>query len=243
MELNIYPVPFENKGYCPCCGRKVSFIATNSWYRDYYICSNCQCIPRERAIMHITEMLYPNWRDLSIHESSPSTRGASVRFASECLGYTATQYFVGEEHGAIVNGTRNENLEKQTFKDDSFDLVITQDVMEHLFSPEKAFSEICRTLKPGGAHIFTTPLLMGRNPSKKQAKLSEANEIIYLVEPCFHGNPIDEKGSLEVYRWGYDIVQTIYQACGMISTIYCIDDINLGIRAELNEVIVSYKLY
>ncbi len=31
--------------------------------------------------------------------------------------------------------------------------------MEHIFDASKAFQEIARTLKSGGAHIFTNPLV------------------------------------------------------------------------------------
>jgi 2-polyprenyl-3-methyl-5-hydroxy-6-metoxy-1,4-benzoquinol methylase len=39
--------------------------------------------------------------------------------------------------------------------DESFDLVITQDVMEHVFAPAEAFSEIALILNPGGAYILS----------------------------------------------------------------------------------------
>jgi 2-polyprenyl-3-methyl-5-hydroxy-6-metoxy-1,4-benzoquinol methylase len=51
-----------------------------------------------------------------------------------------------------------------TFGDETFDLTITQDVMEHVFNPEKAFQEIMRTTKSGGAHVFTTPLVRKNQP-------------------------------------------------------------------------------
>ncbi|MGH8487345.1 MAG: class I SAM-dependent methyltransferase [Gammaproteobacteria bacterium] len=48
---------------------------------------------------------------------------------------------------------RCENLEEQTFHDEFFDLVITQDVFEHVFHPDLAIREIARTLRPGGRVI------------------------------------------------------------------------------------------
>ena len=43
-------------------------------------------------------------------------------------------------------------MEKQTFADASFDLVITSDVFEHVLDPSRGFSEIARTLRPSGVH-------------------------------------------------------------------------------------------
>ena len=110
--------------------------------------------------MHVIQTRYPNWRDLTIHESSPGNRGASVKLAKQCRSYTASQYDpqlgFGNTHPNA--GYRSENLENQTFPDKAFDLVVTQDVFEHIFDAPVAFMEIARTLRPGGAHIFTTHL-------------------------------------------------------------------------------------
>jgi hypothetical protein len=66
---------FSHKGYCPCCEKEVIFRSFNSWLRDNFICTNCFSIPRERALMLTIEKYYPNWKNLNIHESSPSNRG------------------------------------------------------------------------------------------------------------------------------------------------------------------------
>ena len=197
---------FENDGYCVCCDKNVKFIATNSWYRDNYICSNCKSIPRERALMYLIEKFYPNYNLLDIHESSPCKRGASLKLQNKCPNYIASQYYGESDKGKIINGYRNENLESQTFKDESFDLVITQDVMEHIFNPQSAFREIARTLKPGGAHIFTVPLINKERTTECWAKLDDNNNIIFLKEKEYHGNPINPKGSPVTFHYGYDIV-------------------------------------
>ncbi len=240
-NVNLYKYPFCNTGFCCCCDREVNFIAEKEWYRDWYICDNCKSIPRERAMMYIIETLYPDWEKLSIHESSPVMRGCSIKMKERCKGYIATQFWANLPRGKIVSGFRNENLEEQTFENNAFDIVVTQDVFEHLFNPNKGFAEIARTLKPGGAHIFTVPLINKSGKSERWARLGQNGEICFLHEPEFHGNPIDNNGSPVTYHWGNDIVDYIYNSCGMISTIYYIDNIELGIRAEYIEVIVSKK--
>src|SRR4051794_30330238 len=75
---------FRQKGYCPCCDRQVFFEAHDSWLRDHFLCSNCGCIPRERALMLVIEKYHPNWRELSIHESSPCNRGTSLKLKKYC---------------------------------------------------------------------------------------------------------------------------------------------------------------
>jgi SAM-dependent methyltransferase len=49
------------------------------------------------------------------------------------------------------------NLESLPFPPDSFDLVISRSVVEHLENPQRVFEEFRRILKPGGKVIFSTP--------------------------------------------------------------------------------------
>jgi len=167
----------KQKGYCYCCDKDVFFESKNHWLRDNLRCSNCNSIPRERALMFSLKNNFPNWRELAIHESSPGTRGASLKLRSECKHYISSHYSPENAFGTIIQGHQNEDLENQTFADESFDIVITQDVMEHVFDPKKAFSEIARTLKKGGAHVFTVPLLNRHQPTEVWAIKDENGKL------------------------------------------------------------------
>ena len=232
---------FENYGYCPCCDSNVKFVAYGSWWRDQYLCTKCGSIPRERALMYCIDNFFPLWRDLLIHESSPSNRGASLRLKNECPGYIATQYYPDVPYGTIYNGIRCENLSSLSFEDNSVDLHITQDVFEHVFHPETAFKEISRTLKPGGAHIFTVPIVNKNDPSEVCARLEPDGRIEHLREPEYHGNPISDKGSLVTTRWGYDICESIHRSSGLFTKVFILDNLGLGIRAEYIDVLITEK--
>ena len=43
------------------------------------------------------------------------------------------------------------------FPDESFDLVFSDNVLEHLAEPQQVFLEVARVLKPGGVFMFKTP--------------------------------------------------------------------------------------
>lgn len=233
---------FSNYGFCYCCNQITKFEAKGEWWRDDYICVTCSSIPRERAVMYCLEKYFPNWTNLLIHESSPGNRGASVRIRSEAKFYIQSHYYSNQSAGSNVNGFRNENLETLTFIDNSIDLHISQDVFEHVLDPARAFREIARTLKPGGAHIFTTPLVNKNNPSQVCARRSKNGRIEQIIFPReYHGNPISNEGSLVTMHWGYDITSYIHNASGLFTEIVLIDAIDLGIRAELNEVLISRK--
>lgn len=231
----------DNAGYCPICETKVRFSSQEEWLRDNYLCSNCNSIPRERALMDVLKNNYPNWKKSVIHESSPGNRGASNRFRNECENYIPSQYYENTVLGENVDGIRCENLESMTFEDNSIDIHISQDVMEHVFDPKKAFSEIARTLSPGGMHIFTVPLVNKWNPSTRRAKLDSKNRVVHLAKPSYHGNPIGDGKSLVTMDWGYDICDFIFQSSGLFTQMFNIDNVQKGIRAEYIEVLVTHK--
>jgi len=232
---------FKHSGECPCCNEKVDFIARNSWLRDNFKCSNCGTIPRERALMLTIKEQYPNWKDLKMHESSPGNRGHSLVLKKFVKDYQASQYYGNENLGSIIRGFRNEDLENQTFEDEQFDIVVTSDVMEHIYNPEKAFKEIHRTLKKGGAHIFSVPLINKHKKTEVWATKGENGEPVFLKEEEWHGNPIDSKGSPVTMHWGFDIIDFIEEHTDSSCEIIYLNNIDFGIRAEYIEIIVAKK--
>lgn len=233
---------YEGNGVCPICEAEVTFSAENTWFRDYLLCSGCGSIPRERALMRVISDCFPNYRELIIHESSPVNRGTSEKLRHECPGYSASHFFKHTQLGQKDDrtGYRCESLESLTFADNSFDLFITQDVMEHIFNPDLAFQEVCRVLKPGGAHIFTVPIVNKQKKTEVRASQDEHGEIVLFKPAEYHGNPVDLDGSLVTMQWGYDIVSYITDVSGMVSTILTIDNLSQGIRAELIDVVISW---
>jgi SAM-dependent methyltransferase len=62
------------------------------------------------------------------------------------------------------------DLTKLQFSDETFDLVICSDVIEHIEDDRAAFSEICRVLKKGGTLLMTVP---HDSDSNRKANLRE----------------------------------------------------------------------
>ena len=234
---------FDHPGYCDICEAEVVFHSDFKWFRDHLLCPVCQSVPRERALMRVMDLYAPDYRKKMIHESSPGGRGVSVKLGRTCPGYSYSHFFPDTPTGTIhrIRGERCESLEALTFADNTFDLFITQDVMEHVFNPAAAFREIARVLKPGGMHILTVPLVNKCKPTCRRAEREADGTIRHIAEPSYHGNPIDDKGSLVTMDWGYDIVEFIRNESGLSAHMVTIDEIERGIRAEFIEVLVCVK--
>ncbi|MFO1154946.1 MAG: class I SAM-dependent methyltransferase [Rhodospirillales bacterium] len=236
------PVAYTREGLCPICRKPATFVAADDWYRDSLVCKGCEVgsLPRERALMQVLNLHYPGWPSLSIHESAPAARGASTVLARECKGYIASHFFPDVTPGASKYGFRCENLEQQTFADAAFDLVISQDVMEHINRPDLAFREVSRTLKPGGAYVFTAPTFKGLLNSFRRAIL-HPDGIEHLHPPEYHGNPVDPEGVLVTFHYGYDLPELIHRWAGLNTMVCRFHDHHIGVIGEFTEVYVCTK--
>ena len=232
---------YDRPGFCPICAAEVRFQAAQAWFRDHLFCSGCGSIPRERALALVLERRFPDWRDLAIHESSPADRGISQKLARECPGYVATQFCPGAPRGALVEGFRNEDLEALTYPDASFDLTVTLDVMEHVNRPDAVLREIARTLRPGGAYLFTVPTYKGKLETERRAHFRADGSVEHMAEPEYHGNPVSDQGALVTFHYGYDFAELISAWSGFDVEVTRFHDHRHGVIGEFTEVYLARR--
>lgn len=102
---------------------------------------------------------------------------------------------------------RFEDLLDLSFPDAVFDVVVINDVFEHVPDIDRCLSEICRVTRPGGSLITTFPFTIGTYDSIIRARMGAGGGIEYLTEPEYHGNPVDPKGSLVFEIPGWNILE------------------------------------
>jgi SAM-dependent methyltransferase len=184
----------------------------------------------------VLESELPRWKSLEIHESSPE--GAFTnKLRTQAPGYSSSQFLPGIPRGEMVGDIRNEDLRALTFSGSSLDLLVTQDVLEHVPNPDSAFLEIARVLRPGGIHIFTVPVYA--KPTRERARQRADGSIELLDTPEYHGNPVDPNGSLVITEWGPDLLDRIRSTSGMETRRFDFQDPGRGLRGEFLSVFVS----
>lgn len=228
----------KRKGFCPVCEQTTLFVRLSDWLREDYRCVRCISSARGRALCSVLTEVVPKWRERSILEFAPYGP-VSARLELECQNYLGSVYLPDRRPGELAGGYRNEDLRSLTLEDSSFDVIISQDVFEHVFEPERGFSEIGRILKPGGVHVFTVPY-HGDQPSRARARL-ERGKIVYLEPAEYHGDPVDSAGTLVVTDWGEDISATIQRASGMTTDRRRPYQPDRGIDGASLDVFVSHK--
>lgn len=232
----------EFSGVCPVCKTQTRFVSEVDWYRDNLLCQACGSIPRERAFTMVLERYCPDWRSLVVHESSPADRLVSNRMQKECPGYIGTQYFPDLPAGDMRDGFRCENLEKLSFGDETIDVHVHLDVLEHVNHPGDCFAEMERTLRPGGQMIFTTPIYEDKLATERRGYYDAENTAHFLFEPEYHGNPIDETGAPVTFHYGQDFSDLILawtQACDVMILVPAMR--SAGILGKFREVCVVTK--
>ena len=98
-----------------------------------------------------------------------------------------------------------------SYADASFDLIVSNDVLEHIPDPAAALRECFRVLRPGGAMLATFPFQPTVGPPLVRAKLVTARWSTSRL-PQYHGNPVSADGSLVFNDFGWDLLDTMRHA-------------------------------
>lgn len=77
-----------------------------------------------------------------------------VEFGGPNLGYAAGK--IRSTVSALSMAVLGGNAEQLPFVDETFDVVVMTEVIEHLLRPQRAVWEVARVLRPGGVFVMTT---------------------------------------------------------------------------------------
>jgi SAM-dependent methyltransferase len=104
---------------------------------------------------------------------------------------------------------QNQDMTRMTLPDASTDLILHQDVLEHIPDYRAAFRETLRVLRPGGQTIFTAPLFHALDQTFVRASFDEAGALVHHAEPELHGDPLVPAGILAFYNFGWSLVDDL----------------------------------
>jgi SAM-dependent methyltransferase len=136
------------------------------------------------------------------------------------------------EYCSTSPGIPSEDLMKLSYADCTFDLVITSETLEHVPDVDVALKEIHRILKPGGMHVFTTPIVWDR-PTKVRASIKNGT-ILHHHPPSYHGGPCGKQTDFLVFNeFGADILERCDRCGFKISVLQ--DERNQSLAALLAE--------
>ena len=124
---------------------------------------------------------------------------------SEYLGNNLTP-------GIVRNNIRHEDMTELSFEKETIDNYLSFECFEHIPFYKKAISEVYRVLKPGGVFLGSFPFNCNSYQNLIRAKIDEKGNIVHLMEPEYHGDPVNKKGILCYTVFGWEILDEFKQA-------------------------------
>ncbi|MEA3638332.1 MAG: class I SAM-dependent methyltransferase [Lamprobacter sp.] len=171
---------------CPC-GLNNRMRAAIHVFRQH-------CRPRSDDPIYITEQVTPLYRWLAKLYANVS--------GSEYLGKTIP--FGTQRKDAV----RNETLTALSFAADSFQYILSFDVLEHVPDYRQALAELHRVLRADGVLLFSAPFISAHAETTIRARVDTKGEIKHLLTPEYHGDPLSDAGCLCFYHFGWDLLDT-----------------------------------
>jgi SAM-dependent methyltransferase len=96
--------------------------------------------------------------------------------------------------------------------DESFDIILSGDVLEHVPDLDAALRECARVMRPGGRMVASFPFLVGSATTDVRAVI-EDGAVRHLAPAEYHGNPVDPQGGSLVFQVpGWDIIDRCLKA-------------------------------
>jgi SAM-dependent methyltransferase len=216
---------FTIAGYCWVCQRQVSLIVDYLWgaavvdgvltpnWREQLRCPECQLRNRMRATLHFLEERLAPARGTDIYVTEQST-DLFARLAERYPRAIGSEY-LGREIAAgerTPAGIRNESVTRLTFADDTFDLMISLDVFEHVPEFRQALAECRRVLRPQGRLLFTVPFEPQRRDHLVRATVDASGAVRHHLPPEYHGDPLRQEGCLAFYCFGWELLEDLRRA-------------------------------
>ncbi|MEM7139559.1 MAG: class I SAM-dependent methyltransferase [Actinomycetota bacterium] len=194
-------------GFCALCGWHGVFSATDKreGIDHKFPCDGCGYFLRFRDEAQVLIDEFGDGRQLTLDELVETSRFRSLavyhvgstgpirRRLRENPNYCESKFDPTQPPGAdLGNGFTNQDLQGLSYDDESFDLVFSSHVMEHIPDPWRAFEEIHRVLRPGGVMIHSIPTRF-TFPGKSQPRATlENGTVIHHMEEQYHNSPEGE---------------------------------------------------
>ena len=167
---------------------------------------------RMRATFHIFDIEMEAYSNSTIYITEQVTP-IYCHFVKNYSNVTGSEY-LGDHipfGQSDSNGIRNETLCNLQFPTESFDIVVSLDVLEHIPDYRAAFLECCRVLKKGGRLLWSVPFIPDSENNIICAEIKDG-KVHHNMPPQYHGDPLSNKGILCFTYFGWEMLEEMHSA-------------------------------
>lgn len=197
---NVRYLPGSRMRRCRACRQMTVIIAFGDG-DEFRVCVRCRANLRFELL---AEYLRRFWPDLASRDVLELDFNSPLRpILAEARSYTRSFYRDHIAPGTVrEDGAVCQDITRLTFADESLDVIVSSDVLEHVPDAWAAFRETARVLRPGGAHVFTVP---PRPATRQRAALDNGRIVHHVTPPEYHRDPLDPAGVLAFWDYGPDL--------------------------------------
>ena len=228
VKAKYQPENIENRNYirsnpvqcnlCGYCGTAAYLDLADNWtttgidlLRENIVCQRCGSASRHRALGIVVaqacrEIEKQSLEKMVVLDTDPVSKLQSL-FAGNS-GYRRSGYSNTVPSGSELDpGILCVDLQKMPFGNESLNVLISSDVLEHVADDSLSFQEAHRVLRPGGRYIFTVPYAEERVVTQIRAVPVPGGEVVHRRCVQMHG---DQKASILARRiYGADLVRQV----------------------------------
>lgn len=196
-------------GVCRACLKRTLFVQLGPTI-EFRICVQCRANLRYEMLAEYLRGAFPAIASMDVLELDFSSPLRAL--LSEARSYTRSFYRREIAPGSVrADGAVCQDITNLTFADESLDLIVSSDVLEHVPEAAAAFRETARVLRSGGEHVFTVP---PRRATMRRAALRNGEVDILVPPPEYHLDPLDRAGILVFWDYGPDL-QEVFGNTGL----------------------------
>ena len=202
--------------YCSYCEIITSMslnLNPNAWtdLRGELKCNKCSLTNRDR--LFYKSLIFCGINDIQsglIFERVTNLFDKlNQKFTLKGVEFAGHDYQSGEAFLKNDIELEHQNIENTSFTDCTFDYVLHCDVLEHVNNPYAAITDCLRVLKTNGTLLFSAPIYSGQIGDKTTAILDESNEVKFLGDEMYHGDPLSDKGVPVFTLFGIDLIERL----------------------------------
>jgi len=206
-------------GYCNVCEKETKFkLRLNKKkqidFRESLVCEFCKINNRKRFMLGFLKNLAKNSDSkLTVFMYEQVTKFFSLAQNIKNINLIGTEFLgYDKKSGQIIDNIRNEDAMNLSFENNTFDVIVSNDVYEHVPNIERTLSEAYRVLKNSGKLLISIPFDQKITKTISRATLVDG-KIKHLLPATYHENPIaTQDGSLVFYDYGWDFFEFLKTA-------------------------------
>ncbi len=158
VKIKLFQPKTNDLHYCPICNQYGQFLPFGVIPRPAANCPHCGSLERHRFLYFIYKKYFLNTKkQIKLLHTAPEKCIYDLIKKNPKIDYTPIDLF---PEGYKFCQCLKEDVTNLSFKDNTFDFVISNQVMEHILDENKFLSELLRVLKPGGYLLLNFPVFM-----------------------------------------------------------------------------------